>query len=86
MSDQTSYRRALAQRKVAATSALFEYLFLLKQGRLPSYWEARLGEAIVRGEVEIKQVPQAVGLRQVHEVAAEVCDALNTSEAVLATQ
>lgn len=70
-------------RKQAAIATLFEYLFLVKNSRLPTYWEARLGEAIVRGEISINQTPGAVGLRQVHEVAAEVLDALTTSEAVM---
>ncbi len=75
--------QALAHRKQAAVNALFDYLFLLKNGRLASYWEARLGEALVRGEVTVNCTPTAVGLRQVHEVAAEVADALTTSEVAM---
>jgi hypothetical protein len=75
--------QALVHRKKAAVTAMFDYLFLLKHGRLASYWEARLGEALVHGEVTMNCMPTAVGLRQVHEVAAEVVDALTTSEAVM---
>lgn len=75
--------QALTRRKQAAISALFDYLFLLKHGRLASYWEARLGEALVHGEFTVNRMPSAVGLRQVHVVAAEVADALTTSETVM---
>jgi len=70
-------------RKQAAVSALFDYLFLLKYERLASYWEARLGEALVHGELKVERPPTAVGLRQVYGVAAEVLDAMTTSEAVM---
>lgn len=82
MTDE-SYRTMLGHRKKAAVTALFDYLFLLRHGRLASYWEARLGEALVHGEVTVNQTPAAVGLRQVHVVAAEVADALTTSETVM---
>jgi hypothetical protein len=77
------YRKALADRKRHAVTALFEYLFLLRHRRLPAYWEARLGEALVHGELTVIREPEGVGLRQVHEVAAEVADALTTSETVM---
>lgn len=82
MTDDT-FRNAVKSRKAQAVTALFEYLFLLKHQRLPAYWEARLGEAFVNGEVTVNRTPSAVGLRQVHEVAAEVADVLMTSEAVM---
>jgi hypothetical protein len=78
-----AFRDALKQRKAQAVTALFEYLFTLKYGRLPSYWEARLAEALVHGEISVNQMLTAIGLRQVHEVVAEVLDALTTSEAVM---
>ena len=84
MSDE--YVKMLMHRKQAAVTAMFDYLFLLKHERLASYWEARLGEALVNGEIVVKQAPTAIGLRQVHEVAAEVADALTTSEAVVVSE
>lgn len=77
------YRQILTQRKVCAIQALFEYLFTLRHKRLPVYWEAKLGEALVRGELAVKKAPTETGLRWVHEVAAECQDALRTSEAVM---
>jgi hypothetical protein len=81
--NEQDYRKAVAQRKRAATNAVFDHLFHLRYKRVAAYWEARLGEAIVLGEIEVKKVPKETGLRQVHEVAAEVYDALTTSEAVM---
>lgn len=72
-----------SHRKRAAVTALFDYLFLVRHDRLASYWEARLGEALVNGELRVEKPPTAIGLRQVYGVAAEVLDALTTSEAVM---
>jgi hypothetical protein len=77
------FARTVAHRKQAAITALFDHLFLLKHKRLPSYWEARLGEALVNGELKVQRKPKELSLCQVHEVAAEVADALTTSEAVM---
>jgi hypothetical protein len=75
--------RLMAQhRKKAAANALFEYLFLIRHRRLPAYWEARIGEAVMNGELEVKQPPTHVLLRQIHEVAAETMDALIDSTQV----
>lgn len=84
MSKSTSdISKALTHRKRAAINALFDYLFLLRHQRLASYWEARLGEALVVGELAVARTPSEIGLRCVHEVAAEVTDALMTSETVM---
>jgi hypothetical protein len=77
------YRKMLTHRRRAAVTAMFDYYFLVKYARFASYWEARLGEALVHGEISVNQIPTAIGLRQVHLVAAEVLDALTTSEAVM---
>jgi hypothetical protein len=76
-------QQALANRRRAAVTAMFDYYFLVKYERPASYWEARLGEALANGEISVNQVPTAIGLRQVHLVAAEVADALTTSEVAL---
>jgi hypothetical protein len=76
-------RKALSHRKRAAANALFDYLFMLRHKRVAAYWEARLGEAIVMGEIEVKKSPKETGLAVVHEVAAEVIDAIRTSETVM---
>lgn len=83
LSKDQEFRQQVGHRKRAAVSTLFDYLFLLRQKRIAAYWEARLGEAIVMGEVRVVRMPKETGLRQVHEVAAEVQDALTTSEAVM---
>jgi hypothetical protein len=75
--------QALVNRKRAAVTAMFDYYFLVKHERPASYWEARLGEALANGEISVNQMPTAVGLRQVHLVAAEVADALTISEVAL---
>lgn len=75
--------RAIENRKKAAVTALFDYLFLVRFGRLAAYWEARLGEAIVMGEIEVKRTPKETGLALVHQVAAEVSDVLMTSEVAM---
>lgn len=75
--------QALENRKRAAVGALFDYLFLLKHDRLATYWEARLGEALILGEMKVERMPTAVGLRQVHLVAAEVADVLMVSEVAI---
>jgi hypothetical protein len=76
-------QQALANRRRAAVSAMFDYYFLVKYERPASYWEARLGEALANGEISVNQIPTAIGLRQVHLVAAEVADALTTSEVAI---
>lgn len=81
MSEELAKMRT--HRKQAAVTALFDYLFLLRYERLASYWEARLGEAIANGEVTVNRTPTAVGLRQVHAVAAEVADSLVVAETVM---
>jgi hypothetical protein len=80
---EESYRNMLAHRKRAAVTAMFDYYFLVKYERPASYWEARLGEALANGEISVNQIPTAIGLKQVHLVAAEVADALTTSEVAL---
>jgi hypothetical protein len=81
--DEQEHRRALSHRKRTAVNALFDYLFMLRHKRVAAYWEARLGEAIVMDEIEVKKTPKELGLAIVHEVAAEVIDAIRTSEAVM---
>jgi hypothetical protein len=76
-------QQALANRRRAAVTAMFDYYFLVKYERPASYWEARLGEALANGEISVNQIPTAIGLRQVHLVAAEVADALTTSEVAI---
>jgi hypothetical protein len=77
------FQRMVSQQKQAAVSTLFKYLFLLRCKRLPQYWEQRLGEALITGELEAKRPPKEMGLKVIHEVAAEVLDAITTSEAVM---
>jgi hypothetical protein len=84
MSDE--HVKAMQHRQKAAVTALFDYLFLVKYGRLASYWEARLGEALVHGEIVCNQPPSAIGLRQVHQVAAEVAEMLLVSEVMIAQE
>jgi hypothetical protein len=78
--------RIVAHYKGIAVSGLFGYLFLLKTGRVAAYWEARLGEALAQGYIVVKKPPADPSLRKVHEVAAEVADALTTSETVMVHQ
>lgn len=78
--------RALVHRKRAAASGLFVYLFWLRYKRPPADWESRLGMALITGELVSVSTPRTAGLRYVHEVAAEVADALTTSEAVMVSK
>lgn len=69
-------------RRKAAANAMFEYLYLVRFCRVPEYWEARIAEAVMNGKLEVKQPPSHVLLRQIHEVAASVMDALIESTQV----
>jgi hypothetical protein len=79
-----SYANAVKDRKALAEKALFEYLFLLRHRRTPARWETVVGLALIGREWEPKVTrPDDTSLSQIQEVAAEVLDALTTSEAVM---
>jgi hypothetical protein len=75
--------QAMANRKRAAVYAQFDYLFMLKYKRPPAYWEIRLGVAIAIGELDINRMPKETGLFLVCQIAAEVADAMTTSEVAI---
>ncbi len=85
MATDEALKTLLANQKKQAVTALFDHVFLVWHHRLAAYWEARLGVALVLGELTANCMPSDIGLRQVHMVAAEVHDAITNAERAAAS-
>lgn len=83
--DEVSLKTLLANQKRQAAMALFDHVYLVKNHRLPAFWENRLGVALVLGEMTVDSTPSEPCLRQVHLIAAEVHDALTNAERAAAS-
>ncbi len=85
MGTDETLKNLLTNQKRQAAQALFDHVYLVKNHRLPAFWENRLGVALILGEMAVNRLPSEACLRQVHLIAAEVLDAITNAERAAAS-